>query len=78
LSRRDEETDIEVILSTENGRRFVSRLLERSGIYRSNFPTEPLAMAFREGERSIGLWLRAEVRLIDEAAYKRMINEEKQ
>lgn len=45
------------LMGDVRGRRFVWRLLEEAGIYRSSYLGDALAMAFREGERNRGLRL---------------------
>lgn len=60
LTRETEIGDLRWLMGDPRGRRVMWRLLEGSGIYRSSFSTDPLVMAFAEGERNRGL------RLLDE------------
>jgi hypothetical protein len=57
LVRQTEIDDLLWLMSDKRGRRFVRRLLDRVGIYRTSFSTEALAMAFNEGQRNVGLQL---------------------
>lgn len=49
------------LMGDVRGRRFMWRLLEGSGIYRSSFTGEALSMAFNEGQRNVGLKLVDEI-----------------
>ena len=51
------QSDIRALMKLPAGRRVVWRLLEQAGVWRSVFSTEPLRMAFAEGQRNLGLWL---------------------
>jgi hypothetical protein len=53
--------DMRWLMSDPRGRRFVWRQLEESGIYRSSYSNDALAMAFNEGERNRGLKLLDEI-----------------
>ena len=61
LERQTEIDDLHWLMSDKRGRRFMWRLLTSSGIYRSSFNVEPLAMAFAEGQRNTGLKLVDEI-----------------
>jgi hypothetical protein len=61
LARQVEREDIAWLMSNKRGRRLVWRLLERAGVYRSSFSSDPLAMAKNEGRRETGLMLLADV-----------------
>lgn len=49
------------IMDTTSGRAWMLGLLERCHVFASSFSTDGLSMAFREGERNIGLGLLADV-----------------
>ena len=49
------------LLSTEIGRSWTWRLLEQCHMLSTSFSTEPTEMAFREGERNIGLRLWSQI-----------------
>lgn len=55
--RREEEiNDLRAVLSSVSGRRFIWRLLERGGVFRSSFNAESDSYtAFNEGRRNLGL-----------------------
>jgi len=53
--------DLDELMSLPAGARFIWRLLERAGVYRSSFSTDALIMAAQEGRRDIGLKLLAEI-----------------
>lgn len=55
LAREAEEADIRWLMSSKRGRRFVWRLLENAGVFRSSFNTNAMTMAFSEGTRNYGL-----------------------
>jgi hypothetical protein len=55
--RKQELMDIDTLMSTPAGARFIWRLLTLSGIFRSSFSSDPLVMAMNEGQRNIGLRL---------------------
>lgn len=76
-ARRDELSDLRVVLSTENGRRFIYRILVRSGIYKVSYVAghNPEHTAFNEGGRNIGLWTLAEVQQASPADYLKMMEE---
>lgn len=56
LRQRDLE-DIKSVMSTEAGRRFIWRLLEQAGLFRTSFTGEINSTLFREGNRNAGLAL---------------------
>lgn len=51
--------DFKTIIDMPEGRRFVRRVLGECGVHQSSmvFPADGMTMAFREGRRSVGLWL---------------------
>lgn len=53
-----EKNDLLWLMGEPRGRRFVWRLLERSGVFRSSF-TGNSQTFFNEGARSVGLWAQA-------------------
>ncbi len=57
--RRDRDTrDVLIALLAERkGRDWMWELLSAAHMYEANPPTDPLQMAYREGERNIGLRL---------------------
>jgi len=59
--QRQHLMDIDQVLSTPAGQRVIWVLLERTGVMRSSFHSDPLVMAMQEGQRNIGLRLTAEI-----------------
>jgi hypothetical protein len=60
--RRDvEKADLLFVMDNERGRRFIWRILESAGVFRSSFDESAALMAFREGSRNIGLSLLAQI-----------------
>lgn len=57
LERLKAEHDFKTVLATVEGRRFVQRILETCAVYQSTFDSDVATMAYREGRRSIGLWV---------------------
>ena len=61
LARKQELLDLENVVRSEGGRRFIARMLERFGVNRSSYSGDPHATAFNEGMRNAGLFLLAEL-----------------
>lgn len=78
IERSQQVTDFRKIMAEEHGRRFIWRVLERAGIYRTSFAGSSEQTFFREGERNMGLMLVAEIHEICPEMYSRMIKEAKQ
>jgi len=53
--------DLRWVMGSEMGRRFVYSNIASSGVFRSSFNTDSLAMAFNEGRRNNGLKLLSSV-----------------
>lgn len=68
--------DVRQLLGCAWGRRFLWRLLDEAGVWASSFSVEPLAMAYAEGRRSVGLALLAELQRVDAVAYGLMLREQ--
>ena len=60
LARDREVSDLRALMSTPAGRRFMWRLLEKTGLYKSSM-TGNSQTFFLEGQRNIGLFLLAQV-----------------
>jgi hypothetical protein len=52
--------DLKAILSTQEGKRFIWRMVEQCGVYRGGFLPRDESI-FRDGEQNIGIWLLAQV-----------------
>lgn len=73
--RAQERVDLERIMDEAWGRRFIWRQLERAGVFRSSFTGEAISMAFREGERNVGLKLLADIHELCPGRYEVMMKE---
>jgi hypothetical protein len=63
-ARRREKADRDVVaslLSSPDGRAWAWAKLASTHIYETSFSSDPIAMAFREGERNIGLQFLSEI-----------------
>lgn len=76
LAAIQEAEDLKWIMSDKRGRRYMWRLLERTGLYRSSF-TGNSETFFREGERNIGLALMSALMSNCSERYAEMIKEQK-
>jgi hypothetical protein len=74
-ARRVEIEDLRGILNSKTGRRFVWRLLERAGVYRTSFNNSGSITAFNEGRRDVGLFLLNEIHEVAPDAYLTMLKE---
>lgn len=61
LRREQEVNDFRTLMGLKEGRRFVRRLLELTGVTRTSFSSDALVMAFKEGNRNMGILLMAEI-----------------
>jgi len=77
IDRQNEESDIKWLMSSKRGRRFVWRLLEQAGVFRSSFNTNAMAMSFGEGNRNYGLQLLNSIHTLCPELYPTMIKEQK-
>lgn len=73
--REQQKADIKWLMAHAAGRRFVSRLLEESGAFRTSFHTSGSTMAFNEGRKHIGYFLTGELLEIVPDAYIRLLKE---
>jgi hypothetical protein len=67
--------DLKWLMADARGRRFMARLLDRTGTMRSSFHTSGSVMAFSEGRRDIGLFLTAEILEHTPKAYSQLLTE---
>jgi hypothetical protein len=74
-ARRDANT-LKAFLGTPHGRAWMYRLLVSCHIYQTSFDGDPMRMAFREGERNIGLRLLAESQNADPDLFALMLKEQ--
>ena len=59
--RKASESVVYTIMSTQAGREWMHSLLESCHCFNTSFTGEALTMAFKEGERNIGLMITAQV-----------------
>ncbi len=74
-ARRVQREDLQGILNSKAGRRFVWRLLDRAGVYRTSFNNSGSITAFNEGRREVGLFLLNEIHEVAPDAYLVMLKE---
>lgn len=75
LKREQEINDFRTLMGTREGRRFVHRLLNVAGVFRTSFSTDSLLMAFNEGNRNGGLLLMHEIHETCPKRYSQMQKE---
>lgn len=63
------------LLATSAGKLYFREQLERAGVFRSSFDSDPLRMAFNEGRRNEGLRLLSELFAADPAAALSILTE---
>lgn len=54
-------SDLKWLMNDKRGRRFMARLLERTGMGNSSFDTNNASMSFKEGVRWLGIKLTDEI-----------------
>jgi hypothetical protein len=69
--------DMRWLMSSQQGRRIVWRLLERAGIYRTSFSGDANRTFFNEGARNVGLSLVADIHANAPEMYALMTQEAK-
>lgn len=70
--RRQREQDLRGICSTVSGRRWLWTLLGDAGLFMTSFDRDALGMAFKEGQRSLGLRVLAELNDLNPELYHTM------
>ena len=75
LRRRREIDDFKWLMAHAQGRRFICRLLEESGVFRTSFHVSGSTAAHNEGRKHIGYILTAEAMEITPDAYVRLLKE---
>jgi len=77
-SRRDNELlDVEHMLASFNGRRFMWRFLQMCGMFETSFSQSTNQTFFNEGQRNIGLKLMSDINEANPDAYMTMMKESK-
>lgn len=77
LAKDNELSDVKFILSTEAGRRFIWKTLERCKVYELSFNHSGAITSFNEGMRNIGLIILSDVMGASPEAYLQMMKENK-
>ena len=75
VARESEGEDIKWLMSDKRGRRLLWRLMEESGVFRSSFNTNAMAMAFAEGNRNYGLRILSLIHTVCPRQYPVMMKE---
>ena len=79
-ARAHENTRAQVLrnlMASIDGREWMFELLELCHVYKTSFAYEPVAMAFMEGERQVGLHLIGQVQIACPESYLQMMKEAK-
>ena len=72
ITQREQEiNDLKSILATDFGKRFLMRLINRSGVFQPTYAsgTNPSDFAFMEGRRETGLFILGEITQADHTAW---------
>lgn len=77
--KRDEtvvqKDDFAILLSTEQGRRTVWRILQQSLVTSPVFSQNAMVMSSNAGKQELGLWLQSQLRDADHDNYLKMLSE---
>lgn len=76
VERDQEKADFAWLMSDKRGRRFMWRMLEVTGVYRTSF-TGNSTTFFNEGMRNVGLQLIANIHEFAPDAYTTMLDEQR-
>ena len=74
LANEQQALDLRSIMEQEGGRRYLWRLLDTAGVFRTSF-TGNSETFFREGMRNVGLIIMADLQDACPDLYQRMVNE---
>lgn len=77
LAIKDARDSWRWLMGNERGRHIVWTLLDKAGVFKSTFDPNALWMAFREGNRNLGLALWAEIQTHCPDLYPAMVAENK-
>lgn len=71
-----QRADLERVLSSPEGRRFVWRVITAAGTFGASFTGELATGAYAEGRRAVGIALMQEAQRVAPALYLQMLHEE--
>jgi hypothetical protein len=75
FKRQQQIDDIKWLMGHPQGRRFVTRLLEETGLRRTSFNTSGSVMALQEGRKQLGYFLEGELLEIAPDGYLKLLME---
>jgi len=76
LQQQQEHRDLQWLMSSEEGRRIVWRLLSTAGVFQTTFNVDAIQMAFNEGFRHYGTTMLAEILTTHSDLYQVMVKEQ--
>ena len=76
LAKDTEEADFKWLMGSKRGRRIAWRSLDRAGVFRLSFSTDPMTMAFNEGKRNEGLRTLTQIHTLCPELYPVMVKEQ--
>ena len=62
-----ENLDLDAIMRQDSGRRFLTKVLEKSGYFKSSYSEDARSHAFAEGMKELGYWLVEEMQEVNPA-----------
>lgn len=71
-----EDEDFKHLMGGAWGRRLVWGMLDRAGVFRLSFSTDPLVTAFNEGRKNEGLRILAQIQTLCPDLYAVMVKEQ--
>lgn len=75
IATENEDKDFVWLMSSENGRRIVHRLLTQAGVFQTSFRLNAMQMAHVEGGKSVGFWILDKIGKLCPKAYYTMMQE---
>ena len=77
LSSEADDADFVWLMSGPRGRRFVRRLLDHAGVFRSSFQANTMQMCLVEGQKQGGYWLLEMIDRLCREEYTTMMQEKR-
>jgi len=75
LIEKRQVDDLNAVLESLQGRRFLWRLLSEAKVFNSVVDSDPIRMGYRSGKQDLGHWLMAEIIKVDPDRYIEMMQE---